>query len=171
MTIVNPLKGEVAIPEIGKGFFVAFTLADIAALEAEYGRDFFNDMEQACVDRAFPDLTKILAIGLRKRNSKGEVEKVGDDDEFFDELHQREDFDMGCVAQPIMDAISKSWLGKTHAQLVEEAIEARKKQDADNLKRAKEAAEENGLPFNEALSDGLFKLLTYMASTQSPSGN
>jgi hypothetical protein len=156
---VNPLKGEVAIPEIGKGYFIAFTLADIAALEAEYGRDFFNDMEQACVDRAFPDLTKILAIGLRKRNSKGEVEKVG------------EDFDLACVYQPIMDAISKSWLGKTHAQLVEEAVEARKKQDAENLKRAKEAAEENGVPFDEALSSGLFKLLTHMASTQPPSGN
>lgn len=168
---VNPLKGEVALPEIGKGYFVAFTLADIAALEAEYGRDFFNDMEQACVDRAFPDLTKILGIGLRKRNSKGEVEKVGDDEEFFDDIHQRDDFDMGCVAQPIMDAISKSWLGKTHAQLVEEAIEARKKQDAENLKRAKEAAESADLPFSEALSDGLFKLLTHMASIQSPSGN
>lgn len=171
MTIVNPLKGEVALPEIGKGYFVAFTLSDIAALEAEYGRDFFNDMEQACVDRSFTDLTKILAIALRKRTSKGAVEKVGHDDEFFDELHQREDFDMGCVAQPIMDAISKSWLGKTHAQLVEEAVEARKKQDAENLKRAKEAAESADLPFNEALSDGLSKLLTHMASAQSQSGN
>jgi hypothetical protein len=168
---VNPLKGEVAIPEIGKGYFIAFTLADIAALEAEYGRDFFNDMEQACVDRAFPELTNILAIGLRKRNSKGEVEKVGDDEEFFHDLTQREDFDLACVYQPIMDAISKSWLGKTHAQLVEEAVEARKKQDAENLKRAKEAAEENGVPFDEALSSGLFKLLTHMASTQPPSGN
>lgn len=168
---VNPLKGEVAIPEIGKGYLVAFTLADIAALEAEYGRDYFNDMEQACVDRSFTDLTKILAIGLRKRSSKGEVEKVGDDEEFFDDLHQREGFDMGCVAQPIMDAISKSWLGKTHAQLVEEAIEARKKQDAENLKRAKEAAEEAGIPFPEALQSELYRLLTNLASTQSPSGN
>lgn len=168
---VNPLKGEVAIPEIGKGYFVAFTLSDIAALEAEYGRDFFNDMEQACVDRAFPDLTKILAIGLRKRTSKGEVEKVGDDEEFFDDLHQRDDFDMGCVAQPIMDAISKSWLGKTHAQLVEEAVEARKKQDAENLKRAKEAAEESGIPFDQALSSELYRLLTHLASAQPQSGN
>lgn len=167
---VNPLKGEVALPEIGKGYFVAFTLADIAALEEEYGRDYFNDMEQACVDRSFTELTKILAIGLRKRNGKGEVEKVGEDFD-FDELHQRDDFDLASVCQPIMDAISKSWLGKTHAQLIEEAIEARKKQDAENLKRAKEAAEENGVPFDEALSSGLLKLLTHMASTQSPSGS
>lgn len=167
---VNPLKGEVAIPEIGKGYFVAFTLSDIAALEAEYGRGYFNEMEQACVERGFSDLTKILAIGLRHRNSKGEVEKVGEHFD-FDELHQREDFDLACVCQPIMDAISKSWLGKTHAQLIDEAIEAKKKQDADNLKRAKEAAQDAGIPFDEALSSGLLKLLTHMASTQSPSGN
>jgi hypothetical protein len=167
---VNPLKGEVALPDIGKGYFIAFTLADIAALEAAYGRDYFNDMEQACVDRSFTELTKILAIGLRKRNGKGEVEKVGEDFD-FEELHQREDFDLACVCQPIMDAISKSWLGKTHAQLIEEAVAARNKQDAENLKRAKEAAEESGIPFNEALSDGLLKLLTHMASTPSQSGN
>ena len=167
---VNPLKGEVALTAIGKGYFIAFTLADIAALEAEYGRDYFNDMEQACVERALPDLVKILTIGLRKRNSKGVVEKVGEDFD-FEELHQRDDFDLGSVCQPIMDAISMSWLGKTHTQLVDEAIEARKKQDADNLKRAKEAAQEADIPFETALSDGLFKLLTHMASTQSQSGN
>lgn len=166
----NPFKGEVALPEIGKGYFIAFTLSDIAALEEEYGRDYFNDMEQACVDRSFSELTKILTIGLRKRSGKGTVEKIGEEFD-FDELHQREDFDLASVCQPIMDAISKSWLGKTHAQLVEEAVEARKKQDAENLKRAKEAAEESGVPFDEALSTGLFKLLTHMASTQSPSGS
>ena len=166
---VNPLKGEVALPQIGKGYFIAFTLADIAALEAEFGRDYFNHMEQACVDRSFANLVKILAIGLRKRDGN-DIAKIGDDDEFFESLHQRSDFDLASVNQPIMDAISMSWLGKTHSQLIEETIAARKKQDAENLTRAKEAAEEAGIPFDEALSTGLFTLLTHMASTQSQSG-
>lgn len=167
---VNPMKGEVALPEIGRGYFVAFNLADFASLEAEYGRDFFNDMEQACVDRAFPDLVKILTIGMRKRDSAGVVGRAGDGFD-FENLLQQDDFDLGCVCQPIMDAVSKAWLNKTHKELVEEAIEARKQQDAENLKRAKEAAEENGIPFDEALSSGLLRLLMHMASTPSPSGN
>lgn len=168
---VNPLKGEVALPEIGKGYFVAFTLADIAALKAEYGISYINSMEHACFNRDITELEKILAIGLRKRNSKGDAEKVGDDEEFFYDLHQRDDFDFDCVHKPIMDAIAKAWRNKTYDELVEEAAEARKKQDAENLKRAKEAAEEAGLPFNDALLSGLSNLLTHLASTQSPSGN
>lgn len=168
---VNPYKGEVAIPEIGKGYLIAFTLDDIAALEAEFGRGYFEEMEQAClVHRSPPTIAKILTIGLRKRNSRGEVEKVGEDFDFAG-LHNRKEFDWASVCQPIMDAISMSWLNKPYAQLVEEALEARKKEEAENLKRAKEAAEEAGIPFEEALSGQLFNLLTHMASTPSQSGN
>lgn len=169
--MANKYKGEVAIPEIGKGYFIAFTLADIAALEAEFGRGYFDAMEQAClVDLALPDIIKILTIGLRKRNGRGEAEKVGEDLD-YEELHRRDGFNYSCVCQPIMDAIAMSWLGKSHAELVADALEARKKQDAENLKRAAEAANEAGLPFNEALSGQLFNLLTHMASTPFQSGN
>lgn len=167
---VNPYKGEVALPEIGKGYIIAFTLSDIAALEAEFGQDFFATMEQACLNLQITKLVQILTIGLRKRNSNGEAEKVGEDFD-FDALHQRKDFNFASVCPKIMDAISMSMLGKTHKELIEEALEARKQEDVENLRRAKEAAEEAGLPFNEALSDGLLNLLTNLASTPSPSGN
>lgn len=171
MTRVNPMKGEVALPEIGQGYFIAFRLADIQALEAEYGKGiFYGKIEEACLQRSYTDLPKILAIGLRKRNSKGEVEKVGEEFD-FDELLGRDDFDIESVYLPVLDSVSLSWLNKTRDQVVEEFRENQKNQDAENLKRAKEAAEAADLPFSEALSDGLFKLLTHMASTQSPSGN
>lgn len=167
----NKYRGEVALPALGKGVFIAFDLEDFAELEAEFGRQFFNVMEQACVDRALPDLTKILSIGLRKRDSKG-VEKIGEDFDFRAAFQSGYDF--ADAAKPIMDAVSMAWLGKTHAELVEEATKAaeaeRKKADAEGLKRAKEAAEEAGIPFDEALSSGLLKLLTHLASAQSQSG-
>lgn len=167
---VNQYKGEVALPEIGKGYLIAFTLADIAALEAEFGQEFFTVMEEACARLSIPTIVKILKIGLRRRKSDGNVEKVGEDFD-FDELHQRDGFSFNMVCQQIMDAIAMSLLGKTHRQLIEEALEDRKKQDVENLKRAKEVADEAGLPFNEALLDGLSNLLTNMASTPSQSGN
>lgn len=160
----NKFRGEVAFPDFGEGVFIAFDLEDFNEIEEEFGRQFYERFEQACVDFSLPDLTKILAIGLRQRSGTGEAEKIGKAFDFRAKF--QEGYDFRKATQPIMDAISVSWLGKTHAELVEDALEARKKQDAENLKRAKEAAESADVPFDEALSSGLLNLLTALASAQ-----
>ena len=169
---VNKYRGEVSLPDFGKGAFLAFDLEDFSEIEDEFGRQFFEEFEKACLDFSLPDLVKILAIGLRQRGPDGGVQRIGPEFGFREKFQAGYDFKK--VTQPIMDAISMSWLGKTHAELVKEAIEARRKQDADNLQRAKEAAEEAGIPFDAALLEGLSKLLIDMASagmTNPPSGD
>jgi hypothetical protein len=161
---VNRFRGEVALPDFGEGVFLAFDLEDFNEIEGEFGRQFYDRFEQACIDFSLPDLTKIMAIGLRKRDGDGKVEKTGKSFDFRGKF--QDGYDFRQATQPIMDAISVSWLGKTHAELVEDALEARKKQDAENLKRAKEAADAADLPFDEASSSGLLNLLIALASGQ-----
>ena len=165
----NKYRGEVALPDFGEGVFLAFDLDDFYEIEEAFGRQFYDKFESACVDLSLPDIRRILTIGMRKRDADGKVEKIGKDFDYRSLFQAHYDFRK--TTQPIMDAISVSWLGKTHAELVEEAIEARKKQDADAIQRAKEAAEANDIPFDEALSSGLLRLLTGMASQVTTNAN
>lgn len=167
--MANKWRGEVPFAALGKGVFISFPLEDLAELEEQFGEDFFGAIE-AAVSRSSPKvIPACLALGLKTRAADGTVSRVWE--EIGRPALQAEKFKLGDAAKPILDAISISWLQKTYDELVAEAVEARKKQDAEQLKRAREAAEGAGIPFNEALSDGLFRLLTGQASTQLPSGD
>lgn len=165
----NKWRGEVPFPALGKDVFISFPLPDLAALEAEYGDDFFAVIENAAGKASPSVLPTCMAIGLKRRNGDGAVEKVWA--EIGMPALEGEKFSLADIGKVLLDAISISWMHKTYDELVAEAVEARKKQDAENLKRAKEAADEAGLPFDEALSDGLLKLLTVLASAPTPSGS
>lgn len=166
--MANKWRGEVPFPALGKGVFISFPLEDLAELEDQFGEDFFGVIEGAA-SRASPKvLPAVLALGLKRRDGD-EVERIWDD--VGRPALQAEKFKLSDAAKPILDAIAISWLQKTYDELVAEAVEARKKQDADLVKRAKEAAESNDIPFDAALSEGLLKLLTGSESTPSPSGD
>lgn len=160
--MANKYRGEVDMPAFGPGVFVAYDLEDFAAIEEEFGLRFFDAIEPRVFNASIPTITKMLEIGLRQRGADGAVEKIGPGHDFR-ALFQS-GYNFGDASLPIMNALAMSWLGKTHAELVDEALEAKKRDDAENLKRAKEAAEEAGIPFDEASLSGLSKLLTLMAS-------
>lgn len=161
--MANKYRGEIAFPLDGKETFIRFELSDLAELEAVFGEEFFSAIEAACARASVQDIPKILAIGLKVREG-------AEDHRAWASINQRAileaGFRVGEAAKPIMDAVCWSWLQKSYDDVVAEAIEAAKKADAEKLKRAKEAADEAGIPFNEALSDGLLKLLTDMASAR-----
>lgn len=167
--MVNKWRGEVPFAPLGKGVFISFPLEDLAELEEQFGEDFFGAIENG-VGRASPKvLPACLAIGLKRRDAAGEVELIWDT--VGRDALQAEKFKLADTGKPILDAVSISWLQKSYDELVAEAEEARKKHDADKLKRAKEAAEEAGIPFDEALLEGLSKLLTGSGSTPYLSGD
>lgn len=167
--MANRWRGEVPFPALGKGAFISFPLEDLAELEDQFGEDFFGVIE-AAVARASPKvLPACLSIGLKSRDAEGNVTRIWDD-VGRPALHA-EKFKLADAAKPILDAIAISWLQKTYDELVAEAVEARKKHDAEMVKRAKEAAEANDVPFDAALSEGLLKLLTGSGLTPSPSGD
>jgi len=167
--MANKWRGEVPFPALGKGVYVSFPLEDLAELEDQFGEDFFDVIERATVRLSPKIVPAVLAIGVKRRDSAAVEHKIWEDVGL--EAFSAGKFSLADARLPIMDAISLSWLHKPYEKLIEEAIEARKKADADNLKRAKEAAQEAGIPFDEALSEGLSRLLTAQESTLSQSGD
>lgn len=150
-------RGEIAFPALGKGMFISFPLEDLAELENLFGEDFFGAIEKGAVRGSPGILMQCLSIGLKSRDAAGTISKVWDG--IDKQAANEKGFKISDAGVPVMDAISISWLGKTYEELVKEAVEAQKKADAETVKRLKEAAESANIPFSEALSEGLSKLL------------
>lgn len=166
--MANKYRGEVDLPTLGKGVFLAYDLDDFAVIEEEFGTQFFNAIETKVFEASLPAIRKMLAIGLRQRKN-GEVETIGEAFDFH-ALHQR-GYNFGDAAKPIMNALSMSWIGKTHDELIDEALKERAKQDAESVARAKEAAEKAGVPFDEGFLRGLSTLLTGQGFAPPSSGD
>lgn len=165
--MANKYRGEVPFPQAGKGAYIRFELADIADLEDAFGESFFETIEKACSQNSVKGITKILEIGLKVRDGSEERR-------IWSELDHKamleKGFKIGEADRPIMEALSWSWLQKSYETLIAEAIEAKKKADAEAVQYAKGVAEEAGVPFDEALSSGLLKFLTGLNSAPSTSG-
>jgi len=162
--MANRWRGEIPFPALGKDVFISFPLDDLAELEDRFGEDFFTIIEARSAKLSYKTISACLSVGLKRRNKDGSVSLIWETE--GKEALLAEKFKLSDAVKPILDALSISLLQKTYDELIAEAVELQKKQDAENLKRVKEAAEEAGVPFNEALSDGLFKLLTSLGSTQ-----
>lgn len=165
--MANKWRGEVEFPALGEGAFVSFPLEDLVELETRFGDDFFSVIEQRI--GALSVLIACMSIGLKSRDAEGKVTRIWDDAgrAGFDDGK----FDIVDMGKTILNAIALSYMHKSYDELVADALARQKEHDAANLKRAKEAAEEAGIPFNEALSDGLSKLLIALGSVPTPSGN
>jgi hypothetical protein len=155
--MANKWRGEVPFPALGEGVYISFPLEDLAELEDRFGEKFFEEIERLGLNASPKAIPAVLTIGVKQRLPDGAERKVWQD--IGPHALREEKFKLSDAFRPIMDAIAISWLQKTYDELVAEAVEARKKADADKMKRAKEAAEEAGLPFDEALLEGLSRLL------------
>lgn len=164
--MANKWRGEVEFPALGEGAFVSFPLEDLVELETRFGDDFFSVIEQRI--GAPSVLIACMSVGLKSRDAEGKVARVWDDAGRAG--YEAEKFGVADMGKAILDAIALSYMHKSYDDLVAEAVARQKEQDAANLKRAKEAAEEAGIPFNEALSDGLSKLLIALGSVPTQSG-
>jgi hypothetical protein len=165
----NKHRGEVAFPAAGKQAFIRFTMDDLAELETLFGEEFFGEIERGCDKLSPTKIGNCLSVGLKSRAADGAVSRIWDDSGKAALDDGR--FLLKDAVVPIMDALAMSMFGKTYAALIEEAIELRKKQDVADLKHAKEAADEAGVPFDEASLGALSKLLIGMACARSGSGN
>lgn len=172
--MANKWRGEVPFAALGKGVFISFPLEDLAELEEVFGEDFFGAIEGGlrpndAMGRVSPKIAMgVLSIGLKRRVGDA-VQRIWDEEGRA--ALQDGHFKLADAAKPILDAISLSWLQKSYDELLADALDARKKNDAALIQRAKEAAEQNGIPFDEALSDGLLKLLIGSESIPSQYGD
>lgn len=166
--MANRYKGEVPYPIAGKKSYLRFELDDLAALEDEFGRDFFDTIVDAAAANSPRDLPKCLAIGLKVRANDSE-ERVWQD---IDKRKLVEDgFKIGDAGPPILDAIAYSWLGKSYKELVAEAVEANKRKAIEAVREAKEVADAAGVPFDSGASlQELLRLATGLGSQSENSG-
>lgn len=166
--MTNAHRCEVALPQIGEGLYLRFTLADLAELETEYGLKFFDVIEEGAAAMSVVILTKCLSVGLKRRSAAGEERAWGGLDK---DALLNAGFYVDMAARPVMDAITLSWMGKSYQELVDAAQAAEKERVRAAVKQVKEAADEAGLPFDgQASLEALFKLLMSPGSAQSESG-
>lgn len=171
--MANRYKGEVPLPTfaktLGEGAFLRFELDDLAELEDVFGPDFFTVIEGAAHRASARDLSKCLAVGLKRRELDGSIVRVWPSDRSG---LLEAGFRLADIGMPILEALSQAHLQKGYEELLKEAEEARRKLLEDTVKQAKEAAEKQGVPFDAEASFGLLlKLLTGQESPPSTSGD
>jgi hypothetical protein len=166
---------------MGEEFFLRFSLEDLADIESEFGEEFFTDIEKGCAEFLPKTINSCLAIGVKRRTDAGYDQRVWKD---LDKVElQDTGFIYSDTAEPILEALSQAWLGKSYEELVQEAIKARDEQrkaqeeaQQAELKKAvetaAEVAKEAGLPFDgKASLQAISELLTNQASTPEQSGS
>lgn len=142
--MANKFRGEIAVPVLGNGAYLRFSLDDLAELVGLFGRDFFGVVENAAAFADALDLQKVLAIGLKRRDGDKPVRIWGEIDK--DRL-QDEGFSLDQVTKQILDALAYAQLQKSYAELVEEAEALRKKREDQAEEELREVAEKEGIPF------------------------
>ena len=118
---------RVPFPAAGKGLFLYFNMADLEELETIFGiGEVFSSCEEFLLNKPSATHTmKLLSVGLKYDDGSGKTLKA-----FPEKVEGAPDdlpFPMVGAAEPIMDAIALCIYGKSHKDLVEEALERQKK--------------------------------------------
>lgn len=175
--MANPNRCEVPFPVIGEGYYLRFTLGDLTEIENEFGDQFFDQIEQGCARISPKVIVSCLKVGLKSKSVTGDENYVWKDVD--QNKIQDDDFKLGDAGQPIMEAISQSWLAKSYDDLIKDAEAARKKQATEQKKALKAAVGEAasvieglGLPFDQKASlEILSKMLTEQGLNPMKSGS
>jgi len=146
-------RGEIAFPPAGEGAYIAFTLAEGEGLEQKYGEDFFEKIELAARNGVLGTMVHCIRIGLKRQLPDGRVERLAPADT---ELA----FHWSEAIPAVLDAVSHLVANCGYEELLARVADAHKKQLADAVASAKEAAETAGVPLSEealvsALSNSL----------------
>ena len=129
---------RVPFPAAGEGLFLYFNIADLEGLETAYGAgEVLSSCEEFLLNKpSATHITKLLSVGLKYDDGSGKTllafpEKVaGAPDEL--------PFPMTDAVEPILNAVSLCMYGKTHKELINDAIE-RHKQMQQEMQNAEEA--------------------------------
>jgi len=163
---MSKFDGKVPFGDKLDGTYIRFNLEDLAELEDAFGDEFFNSIESGCARYSPKIIMKCLEIGLKKDSEAGNPTKVWSETDLNG--LQEEGFTLTDAAEPILEAVSQSWLGKSYQDLLEEAekaaLQKKKEQHEAAIQAVTEVAgvaKEHDLPFDpEASLKTLLQLLS-----------
>ena len=126
----------------GEGLFFYFNIADLEHLETTFGAgEVFSSCEEFLLNKPSATHTlKLLSIGLKHDDGSGKTLKAFP--EKVEGAPEDLPFPMVDAAMPIMDAIAFCIYGKSHSDLVKEALERQ-----EEMQKSMKKAESGDDPF------------------------